>query len=349
MAIDDGRDHGYVSAGGVLALSGVALQQFLAAVLERSVPFRFTARGYSMHPFIRDADVITVSPLGGRAPRVGEVVAVRSGADRLVVHRVVAAGDPRRDLAAGYVIRGDNCPKSDGRVPPEAVLGVVTRVERAGRRKLLGIGPEAAVLARLSHAGVLQPATAGARLPRRAAREALVRAQRAPACRRALRRLGPAFVVVRAEPVDESELARRFGLRADLRQRKGGMQVTAFVARVGGQRGRIIGFVELVQGEATAAPFDGFWIHATVVAVRYRGMGVAEALMRRAIDAARDAGADEVRLTVFADNAPALGLYRKLGFELGGSPALAERLDADARRGGRRQIALRLAAVSAWP
>ena len=71
MAIDDGRDGGYVSAGGVLALSGAALQEFLAAVLERTVPFRFTARGYSMHPFIRDADVITVSPLGGRAPRVG--------------------------------------------------------------------------------------------------------------------------------------------------------------------------------------------------------------------------------------------------------------------------------------
>ena len=65
--------------------------------------------------------------------------------------------------------------------------------------------------------------------------------------------------------------------------------------------------------------------------------------MRQAIGAARGAGADEVRLTVFAGNAPALALYRKLGFVLGGSAALAERLDAEARRDGRRRVALRLA------
>jgi ribosomal protein S18 acetylase RimI-like enzyme len=80
-----------------------------------------------------------------------------------------------------------------------------------------------------------------------------------------------------------------------------------------------------------------------MVATRYRGMGVAEALMRQAIAAAPDAGADELRLTVFADNAPALALYRKLGFEPAGSPTLAELLDAEVRRGGRRQVALRLA------
>jgi RimJ/RimL family protein N-acetyltransferase len=334
------------AAAGTLTLSGAAMREFLAAVLERGAPFRFTARGYSMHPFIRDADVITVSPLGGRAPRVGEVVAFRGGEDRLVVHRVVAAGDPRRDAAAGYLTRGDNCPEADGCVPPGAVLGVVTRVERAGKPRRLGLGPEGALLAGLSRAGVLRPATICAYLPRRAAGGALRRAQRAPACRRVLRRLRPAFAVLPAVPPDEPELARRFGLFANLRPRRGGPDVTAFVARLrgaGGEAGRIIGFVELVNRGAEAAPFDGFWIHATMVGMRYRGMGVAEALMRQAIAAARDAGADEVRLTVFADNAPALALYRKLGFRPGGSPVLAERLDTEVRKGGHRQVALRLA------
>lgn len=337
----------YVAAApGTLTLSGAAMREFLAAVLERGAPFRFTARGYSMHPFIRDADVITVSPLGGRAPRLGEVVAFRSGEDRLVVHRVVAAGSARGDAAAGYLIRGDNCPEADGRVPPEAVLGVVTRVERAGRSRRLGIGYESALLAALSRSGVLRTATVCACLPRRAAGGALRRAQRAPACRRVLRRLRPAFAVVRAVPADEPELARRFGLFANLRPRRGGLDVTAFVARTRGDHGepgRVIGFVELVLRDSTAALFDGSWIRVTLVATRYRGMGVAEALMRQAIAAARDAGADEVRLTVFADNAPALALYRKLGFAPGGSPALAERLEAEVRRGGRRRVALRLA------
>jgi GNAT superfamily N-acetyltransferase len=342
VANDDEADREYVSARGVLALSGAALREFLEAVLERGVPFRFTARGCSMYPFIKDADVITVSPLAGRASRVGDVVAFRSDQERLVVHRIVAAVD------GAYELRGDNCPESDGRVSREAVLGVLTRVERAGRARRLGIGPAAAVLARLSRAGALHPATACVRLSRRAAGGALRRAQRAPAFRRALRRLRPAVSIMRATPADEAELARRFGLRADLSPRRGDMEVTAFVAHSGGgRRGRIVGFVEIVRRGSDAAPFDGFWIHATMVATPFRGMGIAEGLMRRAMATAQEAGARELLLTVFADSLPALALYRKLGFSPGGSPVLGERLDTQARQGGRRQVPLRLTLNSA--
>jgi len=342
----DKPDPDYVAVDpGALTLSGAALREFLAAVLERGAPFRFTARGYSMHPFIKDADVITVSPIKGRAPRVGDIVAFRGRADRLVVHRVVAAEGAGRGTSAGYLIRGDNCLKSDGAVTRDAVLGVVTRVERRGRPTRLGIEPEAPLLARLSYAGALRPLTVCAHLPLRAAGGVLRRAQRAPACRRLLRRLRPAVSIVPALPADEPELAQRFGLRGDLRPRRGGMDVTAFAARAAGRHGRIVGFVELVRRGVDAAPFDGFWIHATMVATPYRGMGVAEALMHRALAAAWEAGAREVRLLVFADNAPALALYRKLGFEICGSPPLADRLHEETRRDGRRQVALRLAAT----
>jgi len=123
VANDDEAKREYVSAGGVLAISGAGLREFLEAVLERGVPFRFTARGCSMHPAIKDRDVITVSPLAGRAPLVGEVVAFRSDEERLVVHRIVAAAE------GSYELRGDNCPMGDGRVSCDALLGVVTRVE----------------------------------------------------------------------------------------------------------------------------------------------------------------------------------------------------------------------------
>lgn len=126
MANDDEAEREYVSARGVLALSGPALREFLEAVLERGVPFRFTARGCSMNPFIKDRDVITVSPLAERAPLIGEVVAFRSDEERLVVHRIVAVVD------GAYELRGDNCPESDGCVSREAVLGVLTRVEPRG-------------------------------------------------------------------------------------------------------------------------------------------------------------------------------------------------------------------------
>ena len=47
---------------GGLSLSGEALIELMRAVLARGLPFRFAARGFSMAPFIRDGDVISVSP-----------------------------------------------------------------------------------------------------------------------------------------------------------------------------------------------------------------------------------------------------------------------------------------------
>ena len=65
-----------------LPLSGQALLDLMRAVLAKGVPFRFCARGWSMAPFIRDGDVITVSPLRQSLPGVGEVVAFVRPEDR---------------------------------------------------------------------------------------------------------------------------------------------------------------------------------------------------------------------------------------------------------------------------
>ncbi len=55
-----------------------------------------------MAPFIRNGDVVTISPLRGRRARFGDVVAFANSTDGLVVHRVVARGPGR------YEIRADN-------------------------------------------------------------------------------------------------------------------------------------------------------------------------------------------------------------------------------------------------
>lgn len=151
MAHREQADSSHVSIGGLVALSGSAVHEFLAAVVERDADFRFAARGFSMYPFIKDGDVITVSPLRAHGLRVGEVAAFRSGEDRLVIHRVIAA------KGVEYEVRGDNCPHSDAHVPAESILGVVTRVERRNRPTRLGIGPGSVVIAGLSRRGILRP------------------------------------------------------------------------------------------------------------------------------------------------------------------------------------------------
>jgi hypothetical protein len=106
-------------------------------VLGKGRPFRFKASGFSMVPFIRDGDVITILPLSGNRPRVGEVVTcIHPETGGLVVHRVVGKKD------GDYIIQGDSVSWADGLVPRTKILGCVSRVERDGKDVSFGIGPE---------------------------------------------------------------------------------------------------------------------------------------------------------------------------------------------------------------
>lgn len=141
-------------------------------VLARGLPFRFRVRGWSMSPFIRDHDVITVTPLGSRPPRTGEVVAFVSPADeRLVVHRVVG----RRGTE--LLVQGDNLARAaDSPIPESRVLGRVKRVERNGKPVRLGLGAERRAVAFLSRKGLLAALAAGVRTLFRRRRRGAARA-----------------------------------------------------------------------------------------------------------------------------------------------------------------------------
>lgn len=117
----------------------------MRAVLEKGKPFRFEARGTSMHPFIQDGDLVTVGPLAGDGPKTGDVVAfVHPGTGGVRVHRVV-----RIDHGT-YLLKGDNALGDDGTLARDAILGLVVRIERGGRVRRLGSALRSAALARLS-------------------------------------------------------------------------------------------------------------------------------------------------------------------------------------------------------
>ena len=131
------------------SMPSAAFAELMAAVLDKNAPFRFTAPGFSMSPFIRDGDVITIAP--GRL-RYGDVVAfVNPCHGKLTVHRIVHVS------RAGYLIKGDNTPELDGRMPRSNIIGRVIRVEHRGRQVRLGLGMERIVVAFLSRRGWLTP------------------------------------------------------------------------------------------------------------------------------------------------------------------------------------------------
>lgn len=135
-----------VKQGTEISLSGAALVELMTAVLEKGRSFRFLAKGYSMTPFIRNGDVVTISPFLGRRANMGEVVAFIHP-HGLAVHRIIG----RR--TSHYLIQGDNVPEADGMVPERQLLGYVDRVERQGRTVNLGLGPERRVIALLNRKG----------------------------------------------------------------------------------------------------------------------------------------------------------------------------------------------------
>jgi ribosomal protein S18 acetylase RimI-like enzyme len=59
----------------------------------------------------------------------------------------------------------------------------------------------------------------------------------------------------------------------------------------------------------------------------YRGQGIGRRLLQSALAAARKLGLERVELAVLTNNAPAISLYRSLGFEVEGTIRHAQKLD----------------------
>ena len=103
-----------------------------SGLLERGYRVRFRAEGWSMHPTIRDSEVITIASVAPSEIRKGDIILYRYRRG-VVAHRVVRIEREARATPM-LVLRGDAADRCDAPVAPEQVLGQVLAVDRAGRR-----------------------------------------------------------------------------------------------------------------------------------------------------------------------------------------------------------------------
>lgn len=142
----------FIKKGGALSLSEPALSELLQAMIKKKVPFRFRAKGFSMSPFIRDGDIITVCSLSNASPGLGDIVAfINPSTRKLIVHRIV------RKSNNSYLIKGDNSPELGDLIHKEDILGCVNNIERGGKDIFLGLGPERFLIAFLTRRRLLSP------------------------------------------------------------------------------------------------------------------------------------------------------------------------------------------------
>ena len=126
-------------------ISGIELIELIRTVFAKGACFRIKVSGYSMLPFIRNSDVVTISGLYNSSLDIGKVVAfIDLNVNKLTIHRIIGTNN------GAYLIKGENVFNSDGWVPRENILGCVTKIERNGRAIFLGLGRERLIIALFS-------------------------------------------------------------------------------------------------------------------------------------------------------------------------------------------------------
>ncbi len=128
------------------------LPELVKEVLGKGGDCRLKVKGFSMSPFIKDSDVVTISPVYDASPGFGDVIAfVHPKADKFFIHRVV------RKIGGAYLVKGENSLEPDGLIERKDILGIITRVERDGKKVFFGLGPERFLIALLTRTNLLFP------------------------------------------------------------------------------------------------------------------------------------------------------------------------------------------------
>lgn len=108
-------------------------------LLNSGASIRFRAHGRSMHPFIKDGDILIVEPMNGALARTGDIIFYRRSSGTLIAHRLIR-GEKNKDDTA-LITKGDSLKYHDTPIPAGQVLGRVVRIEGKARQLPLKAWP----------------------------------------------------------------------------------------------------------------------------------------------------------------------------------------------------------------
>ncbi len=109
----------------------------------------------------------------------------------------------------------------------------------------------------------------------------------------------------------------------DMKQLKDNGNTTFLFVMV---KGWYAGFARHVRYKDRPEFGTGMWLMSCEIRTIFRGLGIGEKLVTRAIEYARDINAGELSLFVYKNNIRAISLYRKLGFKEVETPGFGENI-----------------------
>lgn len=319
-------------------------------LLARSTSIRFQAKGWSMRPFIRDGDLITVSPPWNSPVRVGDVVLYKNTDERVIVHRVIRKTKTEGGLV--FFIKGDATLGQPEEVHTKSVLGRVSAIDRNGQEKRLDtklhrtIGLIFARLYAFSH-WIYPIGSIVKHGGRRLRGNILEKLQSLKLYGLLAKKLMKGNICYKIATSSDAYSVSQF-YAYDKRHELGKPAETLkehiknpedsgywIIAK---QKDSVIGGVTLANFPASDYPYAGWWLFGMKVDWRYRRMGIGEKLTKMAEVLAAEHGASEIKLLVFEDANPANGLYQKVGFRQISIPELDRQLEKEAQENSRRRI-----------
>jgi len=246
---------------------------------------RFTAKGCSMYPAIRDGDSVEIAPYnqGVDVLRSGDIIFYRVQPAAGILHRIVKI--KRRHNEMLYITKGDAQAFDFTAVRPSEILGRLTAAERKGKRYSAGsIYMRSLAFFALRLYPVLL-------LLRRFLAWLLERIQGLRFYCWFVRKISPTDIQYMSEAMDS--LSRRFWAQAD---------------------SKVIAEATLYYFEPGAEQPCGWWLFGLLVGWRYRRLGVGKNLVSRASGYIKEKGAEVLSAFVFEDNIRAIDFYQSLGF-----------------------------------
>jgi signal peptidase I len=346
----DRQRHGHFQVKNPILLNSSDLLKLSREFLERGTSIRFRAKGWSMRPFIKNGDFVTVSPIASSSIRIGDVIFYSTAKDKVIVHRVVNKYGKNGRMT--MLIKGDACFGVPEKVDAQNVLGKVVAINRNGQEKRLDTKLHRTIglfFARLSpFSRWIYPIGSIVKSSGRRLRgDFLEKLQSLKLYGLLAKKLMKENICYKIATSSDAYSVSRF-YTYDRRHELGNPAETLkdqiknpedsgywLVAK---QKDRVIGGVTLANFPASDYPYAGWWLFGMKVNWRYRRMGIGEQLTKMAADLAAKYGASEIKLLVFEDTKPANGLYQKVGFRQISIPELDRQLEKEAQENSRRRI-----------
>ncbi len=108
-------------------------------LLDRGALLRFQAHGSSMHPFIKNGDIIIVEPKNGHSVSTGDIIFYRRPDGSPTAHRLVKVSGRKESIS--LITKGDAMKYIDPPVTDTQVMGRVILIEGHGRKLRLNGWP----------------------------------------------------------------------------------------------------------------------------------------------------------------------------------------------------------------